>query len=124
MACTSTFNFCRKLEETKAAGFSFDALLEDLTILGYASLGAAAAAVAGATVHLIVEAVPATVAATVTVVQLGDRLQITLLWQPPVSLTDTVQEHTHRVVYEPGSTTSEWLICEGLWTVEARRAVT
>lgn len=124
MACTATYNFCRKVDETKAAGFAFDALLEDLTILGYADLDAAATAVAAATVNLVVGPDAITVPASISVEQFTDRLTITLLWAPPTSLTDEVQEHTHQVVYEPGSSTSEWLIAEGLWTVESRRTVT
>lgn len=114
-------NFCRSIESTRAAALAFDLSLDDLLALGYVSLSAAATAIASATIEMHVPVLSEVVPGVLTVTQEATQLAITVLFWPPVSLTDTVQNHAHYVVFEPGSVTSEDLICEGRWIVEARQ---
>lgn len=118
-------HFERLQYETKAEEIEFTLSADDLSRLGvYASTAAAQAAIEAATFELQVPALSIATAADVTVTAtVGGGLLVRLRWQPPVSLTDAILVHTCSVVLEPGSTTSEDVICEGEWRVLARRAV-
>ena len=126
MPAAATWHFERLVEETKADGFSFAMTWDDLRRLGvYADIAAAQTAIAAATFELQVPALSITIDAEVTadIGADGSSLDVTLIWWPPTTLTDTAMVHTCYVVLEPGSATSEDVITEGEWRVLARRAV-
>ena len=116
------WSFTRRVEETYAEILVVTMTAEQLATLGYASTAAAIAGLAQADVRLEVPALSEALAAEVAVAEVDGEVKLTLTWSPPVSMTDTVQSHACRVVHEPGSPTSERLICEGAWTVLARES--
>lgn len=109
-------DFCRTINETRAAKVYFEYALEDLTLLGWASASEAAAALSGATVQLVAGAV--TVAGTIVATPLADGVSVLLTFWPPVSLTDVAQDVAYRIVIEPGSPTSETVPVQGRWAVD------
>lgn len=88
--------------------------------VGYASIEAFVAAAAGATVHMVVPVISSTVAASVAVQQIGNDAELLLTFALPTAITDTAQSRTYRIVFEPGSSTSERVMCQGTIAINAR----
>lgn len=116
----ATLNIDRQIEETYPLTVRTLITGDQAVSVGYADIEAFVAAVTAATVHLVVPAIPVTVAAALMVRQLGDDAEITLRFGLPVEITDTAQARTYRVVFEPGSPTSERVLCQGTITINAR----
>lgn len=121
MPHTPIKDYHRTIDETFAVSRRARLAADKLLTLGYASVDDAVTALASATVQMVVPlASPAvTVAATVAAEQVGDDVLLTITIQPPVELTDAVQEHDYYVILEPGSATSEERLWRGRWTVSA-----
>jgi len=93
---------------------------EQLLTLGYASLAAAATALASATIRLVIGTSGTVYAdADVSVVQNTSSLTVTVTIQPPSTATATAQTHDQYLIHEPASTTSARRIWQGKWVVEA-----
>ena len=118
---TPVKDYCRTIDETYSVQRTAVLTEAQLLAAGYASIAAAAAALDAATVQMVVPlASPAvTVDATVSAVQVGSTVELSIAIAPPTSLTDAVQAHDYYVVLEPGSATSERRLWRGLWTVLA-----
>ncbi len=116
------WTFSRQVDETYPEILTVTLAAEQLATLGYADAEAAAESLAQADVHLVVDALEESLAATVTAVVTDGDVVMTLSWAPPSSMTDTVQRHACQVVHEPGSPTSERVLADGLWVVTAREA--
>ncbi len=110
----------REIEETYPLILRAAVTAAQAASVGYASIAAFIAAATGATVHMVVPAIAATVTAAVAVQQVGDDAELRMTFALPTSITDTAQTRTYRVVYEPGSPTSERVMCQGTIAINAR----
>lgn len=117
---TSTLNLHRLVEETYATIVTATMTADQLATLGYASVSAAESAIEAATVQLVVEATSQEITGDVAAAAVAGDLELTLTFAPSTSMTDTVQSHNYYVVFEPGSPTSERVLCKGRWVVSAR----
>lgn len=108
----------REIDETYPQILSARVTEAQLLTLGYASLSAAASAISSATAQL--QTAIANVGGAIASAIDGVELAITFTFPLPVSITDTAQSLAYRVVFEPGSPTSERVICQGTLTVSTR----
>jgi hypothetical protein len=114
------WDFTRQTEETYAEILAVTLTADHVATLGYASAAAAATGLAQADVRLVVPSLGESIAATVTAVVSDGGVVMTLSWAPSVAMTDTAQHRACYVVHEPGSPTSERLLCSGFWIVTTR----
>lgn len=118
---TPVKDYSRTIDETYPIARRCTISQDRLLALGYASLDAAATALAAATVEWIVPlATPAiTVACDVDVTQQADGVELVITMAPPTTMTDVVQAHDYYVILERNSPTSELRLWRGRWTVSA-----
>lgn len=118
---TPVKDYSRTVNETYAIARRCTIPQDRLLALGYASIDAAATALAGASVEWIMPlASPAvTVACEVDVAQQADGVELVITMAPTVAMTDAVQTHDYYVILERDSPTSELRLWRGRWTVAA-----
>lgn len=120
----TTLNIDRQVEETYPLVLRTMVSAAQAMSVGYADIETFLAAALSATVHLLVPAIPVTIAAALMLRQLGDDAELLLRFALPVEVTDAAQARTYRVVFEPGSPTSERVLCQGTLTIAPRPAQT
>lgn len=116
----TTLYIVREIEETYPLVLRAVVTAEQAMSVGHASIGSFIVAASSATVHLLVPVSSVTVVASITARQIGADAELLMTFALPVSITDTAQARSYRVVFEPGSPTSERVICQGTITINAR----
>ncbi|MGL4445711.1 MAG: hypothetical protein ACRCU1_18955 [Alsobacter sp.] len=118
---TARVDITREIEETYPLLMRFAVSEAQAISLGYDGLEAFVAAVEASTIQLQVPALSIAISAAIaTQLQAGIDAQVSLTFALPTTITDTAQSRIYLAIFEPGSVTSERVLCHGSITINAR----